>query len=57
MREITIAQLDRFGGAIVVTDVAFKFARQVLDRGEEAAGNDLTRDPGEPVSTWLSQEE
>ncbi len=32
-----------------MTDVAFKFARQVLDRGEDSAGNDLALDLGEPV--------
>jgi hypothetical protein len=32
-----------------VTDVAFKFARQVLDRSEDSAGDDIALDPGEPV--------
>ena len=32
-----------------MTDVAFKFAGQVLDRGEDAAGDDLALDPGKPV--------
>jgi hypothetical protein len=32
-----------------VTDVAFKFARQVLDRCEDPAGNELALDSGEPI--------
>jgi hypothetical protein len=32
-----------------VTDVAFKFAGQVLDRGEDSAGDNIALDPGEPV--------
>ena len=32
-----------------MTDVAFKFAGQVLDRGEDSAGDDLALDPGKPV--------
>jgi len=33
---------------IVVTEVAFKFARQVPDRGEDSASNDIALDLGEP---------
>ena len=32
-----------------MTDVAHKLARQVLDRGEDSAGDDLALDLGEPV--------
>jgi hypothetical protein len=32
-----------------VADVAFKFARQVLDRGEDSASNDTAFNLGEPV--------
>ena len=30
-------------------DVAHELAGQILDRGEDAAGNDIALDPGEPV--------
>ena len=46
---VTIGPLDGLGSAIVVTDVAFKLARQVRDRGEDPAGNDLALDFGEPI--------
>ena len=49
MRGITVGPLDWFGGAIVVTDIAFKFARQVLDRSEDSAGDNIALNPGEPV--------
>jgi len=49
MRGVAVGPLDGFGGVIVVTDVAFKFARQVLDRGEDSASNDIELDLGEPV--------
>ncbi len=32
-----------------MTDVAFKFAGQVLDRGEDSAGDDVALDLCEPV--------
>ena len=32
-----------------MTDVAHELAGQVLDRGEDAAGNDIALDLGEPV--------
>ena len=32
-----------------MTDVAHELASQVLDRGEDSAGDDITLDPGEPV--------
>ncbi len=32
-----------------MTDIAHELARQVLDRGEVPAGNDITLDPGQPV--------
>ena len=49
MRGLAVGPLDRLGGAIVVTDVAFKFTGQVLDRGEDSVGNDIALDLGEPV--------
>ena len=30
-------------------DVAYELAGQVLDRGEDTAGDDIALDPGEPV--------
>ena len=32
-----------------MTDLAFKFTGQLLDRGEDSAGNDIALDLGEPV--------
>src|SRR5258708_1533413 len=49
MRGLSVGPLDGLGVAIVVTDVAFKFTGQVLDRGEDSAGNDIALDLGEPV--------
>src|ERR1700736_1488247 len=46
---VAIGPLDRLGSAIVVTGVAFKFAGQVRDRGEDSAGNDIALDLGKPV--------
>src|ERR1700724_214376 len=44
-----VGPLDGPGSAIVVTDVTHELAGQVLDRGEDSAGDDLAFDPGEPV--------
>jgi len=49
MRGVAVSPLDRLGRAIVVTDVAHELAGQVLDRGEDSAGNHIAFDPGEPV--------
>ena len=46
---VAIGPFDRFGSAIVVTDVTHELAGQILDRGKDAAGNDIALDPGEPV--------
>src|SRR5713226_6282522 len=49
MAGIAVGPLDGFGSAVVVANVAHKLAGQVLDRGEDPAGNDIALDPGEPV--------
>jgi len=49
MPRIAIGPFERFGGAVVVTDEAHQFARQVLDRAKDAAGDDVALDLGEPV--------
>src|ERR1700737_1679614 len=49
MAGVAVGPLDGFGNAIVVTDIAHELARQVLDRGEDPAGNDIALDPGKPV--------
>src|SRR3984893_7008487 len=49
MAGVAVGPLDGFGNAIVVTDIAHELARQVLDRGEDPAGNDIAIDPGNAV--------
>ena len=46
---VAIGPLDGPGSAIVVTDIAHQLAGQVLDRGEDSAGNDIAFDAGAPV--------
>ncbi len=46
---VAIGPLDGFGSAVVVTDVAHELAGQVLDRGEDPAGNHIALDLGKPV--------
>jgi len=43
---VAVSPLDGFGGAIVLTDVAFKFAGQAFDGGEDSGGDDIALDPG-----------
>ena len=49
MAGVAVGPLEGLGSAIVVTDIAHELAGQVLDRGEDPAGNDIALDPGEPV--------
>src|SRR5260370_38899238 len=49
MAGVAVGPLDGLGSAIVVTAIARELARQVLDRGEDPAGNDIALDLGEPV--------
>src|SRR5665811_942442 len=46
---VAIGPLDGLGSAVVVTDVAHELAGQVLDRGEDPAGNHIALDLGKPV--------
>src|SRR3984893_6342022 len=49
MFKVAFGPLDGPGSAIVVTDVTHELAGQVLNRGEDSAGDDLAFDSGEPV--------
>jgi hypothetical protein len=49
MAGVAIGPLEGFGSAVVVADVAHQLAREVFDRGEDAAGNDIALDLGKPV--------
>ena len=48
MREVAVGPFDGRGVLVVMTDVAHELARQVLDRGEDPAGDHIAFDPGEP---------
>src|SRR5688500_7867891 len=48
MRRVAVGPLDRLGVAIVMADVAADLASEIGDGGEDAAGNDVTLDLGEP---------
>jgi hypothetical protein len=66
-----LKQMNRIGGgalgqststsgarrAVVVTDVAHEVPVQILGAGEDAAGDHVALDAGEPVSTWFSHDE
>jgi hypothetical protein len=47
-RWITVFPLHDLRGFIVLTDAAHQFFGEVPDRGEDAAGDDITLDLGEP---------
>ena len=49
MAGVAVGPLDGFGSAVVVADVAHQLAGQVGNRGEDAAGDDIALDLGEPV--------
>ncbi len=49
MRRVPIGPLDRFRCAVVMTDVPDELACEIADRGENAAGDNVTLDFGEPV--------
>ncbi len=48
MREVAVGPFDGRGMLVVMTDVAHELARQVVDRGEDAAGDDIAFDAAEP---------
>jgi hypothetical protein len=43
-----------FGGLVVLADVTNQFSLQVRKRGEDASGNDVTLDLGEPFRSSAS---
>jgi hypothetical protein len=45
---IAVSPFDGTGATIVQTDVAHEVTRQVFDRSEDAAGDDVALDFGEP---------
>ena len=45
---VTVAPLYGFGSLVVVADVPHQLSPQVGNRGEDAAGDDVTLDLGEP---------
>ncbi|HEX3417389.1 MAG TPA: DUF4440 domain-containing protein, partial [Stellaceae bacterium] len=47
----------RFGSLDVLADVPHELSAQIGDGGEDATGDDVALDPGEPQLTWLSQDE
>jgi len=49
VRRITIGPLDRFGRSVVMADVAHELAREIAHGGENAAGDHVSLDLGEPV--------
>ena len=48
MTDVLIGPTNWGGSPIVVSDVTQELARQILDRGEDTASNDLALDLGEP---------
>ena len=48
MREVAVGPFDGRGMLVVMTDVAHELARQVVDRGEDPAGDHLAFDAAEP---------
>jgi hypothetical protein len=48
-RRVRVFPLDRASVGRVGVDVTTEFASQVRDRGENAAGDDLSLDLGKPV--------
>src|ERR1700731_3282095 len=49
MSGVAIGPLDGLGSPVVVTDVAYQLAGQVLNRGEYPARNNIALKLGEPV--------
>jgi L-aminopeptidase/D-esterase-like protein len=54
---VRVFPLDRASVGRVGVDVTTELASQVRDRGENAAGDDLAYDLGEPDLDWLSHAE
>ena len=48
MRGVAVGPLDRLGRAVVEADVTHEFSSQVFDGGEDASGDDVALDLGEP---------
>src|SRR5687767_7559520 len=48
MRRVSIAPTDRFRRLVVMTDIPSDLAREIRDRGEDAAGEQVALDFGEP---------
>ncbi len=48
MRRIAIGPLDRLGASVVATDVATDLASEIWNRGEDAPGDEVPLDFGEP---------
>ena len=48
MREVAVGPFDGRGVLVVMTDVTHELARQVVDRGEDPAGDHIAFDAAEP---------
>ncbi len=48
MGEVAVGHLKGAAFFVVMADVAHEFAREIVDRSKDAAGNDVALDLGEP---------
>ena len=48
MRGVTPGPFEGFGGFVVVADVAHEFSAQIVERGEDASGDKIALNLGEP---------
>ena len=57
MRAVAVGPFDGCGVLVGMTDVTHELAREVVDRGEDPAGDHIAFDLTEPEFDLLSHEE